>query len=310
MLCIFLTLLSIACLFAQEETGGPSHPTYQIQAFSTLYEIRVVDGKGNLVTGLSEDHFVILESGKRRPIQFFEPMVATPVSLGILLDTGSSSSEEQILTAKEAVFELIHALEPTDEVVIAVYDVDIHFLSELTTDRIELLRALENVSPGGRFSFFSKLAHVFASSGHTGRAVDRTLMKLKQCEHRNKVVLIFSAALGSIGPATQEHAEIAGAKLFAVTWKNRVGDALNFWGDKTASKRAIRGSGGIAFPGQEILERIYQLRESVKSFYLVAYEPLSPDTQDKEPELEIRIRNQPDLHVYAMPRVTRESPVY
>ena len=158
MLPILVGLLSIVSLSAQDERLDQTHPRYQVEAFSTLHEIRVIDERCNLVTGLPRENFIVLEAGKRRPIQYFEEIVSDPVSLAILLDTGSSASRDQILIAKEAVFELIHILEPADEVLIAVYDSDIHFLSELTRDRLELLRALENVSPSGRSSFLSKLA--------------------------------------------------------------------------------------------------------------------------------------------------------
>jgi VWFA-related protein len=194
---LFILLVSVMCqalFFQQEEESAEGRvaavqPKYQVQAYSTLHEVRVVDGDGHLVKGLTEDRFLVLESGKSRPIQYFEEMDASPLSLGILIDIGSSSDEKQILVAKAAAFELVHQLEPIDEVLIGVYDEDIHFLSDLTNERVELLRGIENVSPGGRISFFSKLAHAFASSAHTGWAVDKTLMRMKNCSHSNKIRL-------------------------------------------------------------------------------------------------------------------------
>jgi hypothetical protein len=227
-----------------------------------------------------------------------------------LLDIGSSSNEEQILAGKQAAFELIHLLDPDDEILLALYDQEVHFLSELTSERLSLLRAVENISPGGRAGFLSKLSRAFASSAHTGWAVDKTLMKMKGAKYGNKVVLVASAAFGSIGPATLEHLESAGAKLFAVTWKNRVGDALNFWGDKSASKGVRRGSGGLAFSGQEIAETIGVLRESLSSFYLVAYEPLDPEGEKEQPDLKIEIRGQPEFRVHAYNRVDRDHAFY
>jgi hypothetical protein len=251
----------------------------------------------------------VLESGEKRPIQYFEGIESSPVSLGILIDIGSSSSQEQIRVAKAAIFELVHQLDLKDEVLIGVYDREIHFLSDLTKERLELLRAIENISPGGRVSFFSKLANVFASSAHTGWAIDKTLMRIKNCDHANKILVVFSAAFGSIGPATMEHLQLGGAKLFAVTWKNRVGDALNFWGDKTASKRVVTGSGGIAFRGQTILERIEVLRESLKSYYLIAYEPVDAASRE-EGEVEIRIPGHPEYRIYSVRRIATDHWVY
>jgi len=298
----------------EQESGAGSEkagaPEYQVQSYSTLRELRVVDGDGQLVKGLTREEFLVLESGQARPIQYFEELDLSPLSLGVLLDIGSSSNEKQILVAKAAVFELLHQLDPADELLIGVYNEDIHFLSDLTTDRLELLRALENVSPGGRASFFSKLTNVFASSGHTGWAVDQTLMRMKACRHINKVLLVFSAAFGSIGPATQEHLRFADSKLFAVTWKNRVGDTLNFYGDKAAGKRAIGESGGIAFEGQSILEKIESLLDALKSFYLIAYEPLDLETEGEQEDLEISIPDCPEFKVHTFRRLTTGHAVY
>lgn len=305
MLRIVLFLLS-ACSFFPQNTSGNTfeqrNPRYRIRAYSNLYEVRVVDDRGNLVKAIPQERFIVLESGERRQIAYFEEVDATPVSLGILIDTGSSSSKQAILSAKAAVFELIHQLEPGDEILLGVYENDVHFLSELTSERVDLMRSLENVSPGGRIGFFSRLSHAFASSGHTGWAIDRTLMRLKESRHNYKVMLVFSAALGSIGPATQEHLRIAGARLFVVTWKNRAGDAFNFWGDRTAGKRAVRVSGGIYFPGQQVLEQIDQLRDSFKCFYLIAYEPLHGEGGGEDSDPDIRIRDHPDWQVHAVRR--------
>jgi len=305
-----VSIFQTSFVWQEGEVGRESlQPRYQIQAYSTLHELRVVDREGNSVKGLTEKSFLVLESGEQRPIQYFEEMESSPVSLGILVDIGSSSNEEQILVAKAAIFELVHLLDQTDEVLIGVYDTDIHFLSDLTKERLELLRAIENISPGGRINFFSKLAHVFASSAHTGWAIDKTLMRIKNCDHANKILVVFSAAFGSIGPATMEHLQLGGTKLFAVTWKNRAGDALNFWGDKTASKRVISGSGGIAFRGQTILERIEVLRESLESYYLIAYRPLDIASKE-EAEVEIQIPNHPEYRIHAVRRVATDHWVY
>ena len=314
----FLTLFLVASFVPGSQVSGEEGdvpegvgpPNYRVSAFSTLHEIRVVDKEGQIVRGLKADQFKIRVAGTQRPVQYFEEFEDAAVSLAILLDIGSSASEEQILAGKRTVFELIHLLDSEDEILLAVYDQDVHFLSELTSERLILLRAVENISPGGRIGFFSKLAHAFASSGHTGWAIDRTLMQMKGAKYSNKVVLVASAAFGSIGPGTLEHLEAAGAKLFAVTWKNRVGDALNFWGDKSASKGVRRGSGGVAFPGQEIAEKIDVLRESLSCFYLVAFEPLDQGAEEKQPDLEIEIQGHPDFEVHTFRRVVRDHAFY
>lgn len=285
-------------------------PKYTVKAYSSLLQVRVVDGEGRPVKGLKQEDFSVLENGRKVPIIHFEERESEPVSLALLLDVGSSMNEQQILLAKEFVFSLIHLLGQSDEILLAVYDRDVYFLSSLTRDRYELLEAVENIASGGRVGVWKKVAAGFGSSGMTGGAVDEALLELKHSAYKNKVVLVLSAAFGNLGRATMDHLALAGTRFFAVTWKNRVGDALNLWGDRTSKGEILEESGGLSFPGPQAVEWAERISGSLKAFYLLAFEPAESETDGSRPGLQVRIPARPGLQVSFARSVESKNPFY
>ena len=116
---------------------------------------------------------MVVERDVPRHILFFEEHNSAAVSLGILVDRGSAMTAEAIASSKNIILELVHLLDPQDEVIIGTYQPKVHFLSDLTRDRYQLIQAVENISPGDRAGFWSRLEGSFGSSGYTGSAVDQ-----------------------------------------------------------------------------------------------------------------------------------------
>lgn len=276
---------------------GQDVPKYTVQAYSSLLQVRVIDSQGHPVNGLQREDFVVSENARPVPIIHFEERQREPVSLAVLLDVGSSMSRQQILLAKEFVFSLVHLLDPSDEILLAVYDRDVYFLSSLTKDRYELLEAVENIASGGRVGVWKKLAAGFGSSGMTGGAVDGALLELKQSAYKNKVVLVLSAAFGNLGRATMDHLALAGTRFFAISWKNRVGDALNLWGDRVSRGEILDESGGLSFPGPLAVEWAERISSSLKTFYLLAYEPAGSDEDGDRSKLQVRVPGKAGMQV-------------
>lgn len=298
---LFLSLTPV--LDGQGSRGDEKvSPKFTVETYSTLLEFRVLNDSGQPVNGLSRDEILVLEEGRPRPVVFFEEREASSISLAVLIDIGSSASETQIRHSKQAVHELIHLLDPEDEILIGVYHREVEFLSSLSRDRLKLVEAIDNIAPGARLGKWQKLATLFASSGHTGYAIDMSLSKLKESSGELKVILILSAGAASIGEATEEHLRQAGARVFLVSWRNRLGEAFNLWGDRTGRKNLMRNLGGVPFSGYMILERVQALVDTMRSFYLVAYEPADENEPIDERDLEIEVPSHPGSQAYTLRR--------
>ncbi len=303
-----LTVVTLGLASLSSSLQAQQEPRFKISTYSTLHELRVLDQQGDRVPGLTRSDFRVVERDAPRPTLFFEEHNSAAVSLGILLDRGSTMTAEAIASSKEIILELVHILDPADEVIIGTYQGEVHFLSDLTRDRHQLSRAVENISPGGRAGFWSRLGAAFGSSGYTGSAVDHTLLQLKKAEHPIRIVLVISAAFGNLGEATRDHLLEAGARFFGVGFPNRMGDALGLWGDKTARGAIIRQTAGVSFVASRVAEDLSLLRKTMKHFYLLAYEPTEGSEEFDEQNLKFSVRGHPEYRVHSLRRVgTRDS---
>ncbi len=208
----FLHLLTLVVSFSGVTAWGQESADFLVKAYSTLTEVRVLNSSGEPVEGLEQKDFEVTVDSRVRPLLFFEERNNSRVSLAILVDIGSSMSEEAIGSAKESILELIHLLDPVDEIAVAVYDRKVEFLSELTSNRLDLLEAIRNIPVGARTSFWKRLGTAFGTSALTGSAVDEALLRLKKARHALHVVLAFSSAFGNLGAGTEEHLAISGAR--------------------------------------------------------------------------------------------------
>ncbi|HRR56918.1 MAG TPA: hypothetical protein P5057_08110, partial [Acidobacteriota bacterium] len=145
-------------------------PRFRVEAFSTTLEVRVVDEKGRFVHGLTTHDIQVRTDGGRRPIRVVEERGGVRLNLAVLVDIGSEMQLDELKAAREAIFELIHLLEPEDRISLFAYDRHVRLLAGPTTDRHELVEALWNLSIGGRSSWWKRLGRLFSSSALTGFA--------------------------------------------------------------------------------------------------------------------------------------------
>lgn len=285
-------------------------PRFLVSAYAALHEVRVTDRTGKPVLGLKRGDFIVKEDGQEREIIFGQENRNVAVTLGVLLDTGSAMSEKQIRTGKNLIFDLIHKLDSKDEILLATYDDEVHFLSPLTSDRLKLLESIRNISLGGRPRLWSRLGTLFASSANTGWAVDKTLLNLRRTKHPDRIILVISAAFGNIGKATQDHLQSAGVRFFAIRMRNSLGDIFNLGGDQTARKRIVEETGGISFDGDKILERIQLIHDSLKHYYLLAYDPADIEKPFSERKIQFLVSSHPYYRVHAVRRVDTSDSIF
>ncbi len=312
--CLLGTVLAVALLSVAAGSlagaRGQDRPRFRAESFANLHELRVLNSEGKPIHGLAREDFQAIASDVRElPLVYFEEQGAAPVCVALLIDTGSSMSSQNISTAKEFAFQLIHLLDRDDEILLATYDSEIHFLSRLTSDRHELVEGIWNIAPGGRPGKWARLGNLFVSESATGYAIDHALLMMKKSRHNDKVVVALSAGFGNIGPATEDHLNLAGARLFGVSFDSKLMDVFNLAGDQMARKRILKETGGIAWAGDHILERVEAIRDTLKSYYLSAYQ--TPE-EEKADDLKVtfRVRSHPEYQVYAARRTKSGSSFY
>jgi hypothetical protein len=306
---------------------------YRIDVDAAVYELRVFDERGASVMGLRGDDFSVMEAGKPRPLVYFEEIRSRPFSLAILLDVGSGMSAAHVREGKGLIFDLIHLLDPGDEIVIGLFaevgrrrkrdivtgldggDETVAFLSPLTRDRSALLRAIENIpvgerprrislqprpiTPPGSGGPAAALGIDFsASNSQAGRAVDEALIELSGVGCRDRAVLLISAGSPNLGDGTLDHLERAGAALFVVSFDFKIGGLLDLGFNRAGRRKVTRKTAGIEYSPADVAERI---RENLGHSYLIAFEP-KDSKGDGEPRVAFEVRDREDLSVTAARR--------
>ena len=310
-----------AGIFAQQ--ADSDQPRFRVDVRAALYEVRVRDAAGNVIRGLQQADFRVFEDGKPRPLTHFEESPSEKISLAILLDIGRSKSSKRILLGRQVMQQLVHLLDPGDEVLLGVYYQDVAFVCALTTDRYQMVEGIQNIgyigsgAGPGKWKSLANLLISGTSQGSslgngslTGYAVDESLLKLKKARNPVKAVLVVSAGFGGIGEATLDHLRLAGSRFFAVSLGNRAGDIFSLGGDQAARKRIVRDTGGISYSGKEVLQRLEQLRDSLKHFYLLAYSPAPGDDNLLKRKVEVRLPGHPQAQISFVRRTRSGSSFY
>ena len=74
---------------ATKDQSKPDQPTFRSGSRTVAVYATVADGRGRLVTNLTQDDFEIYDNGKKQPITLFESGVQ-PITLVMMLDRSGS----------------------------------------------------------------------------------------------------------------------------------------------------------------------------------------------------------------------------
>ena len=129
---------------------------------------------GRFVSGLSKEDFTVYDNGAPQPITHFSSE-RVPVSLGILLDSSGSMTEEKMSAARAAINRFIGTLLDKDDELFFMEFADAAYLrQDWTTDRRAITRAVGRVRAGGGTAMYDAIAQalpVAASGMHRKKAL-------------------------------------------------------------------------------------------------------------------------------------------
>jgi len=114
-----------------------------IRINSTLITIpvSVMDRDGRYVPNLQKEEFRVWEDGVEQDVAFFQS-VDKPFSVVLMLDT-SPSTQFRLEDIQDAAITFVNQLRADDKVMVVSFNDDIKILSEFTTDRRKLERAIQ-----------------------------------------------------------------------------------------------------------------------------------------------------------------------
>ena len=144
--------------------------TQTVPVFAT-----VIDAERRLVPSLDKSAFTILDNGKSQEITFFLNEIQ-PFTVVIMLDT-SLSMTANIGRLRAAAEQFLIRMLPEDKGQVGAFNDKIQFSGEFTSDRDELIGALEELQFGNPTKLYD--------------AISESMDRLKNVDSR-KVVLVFT----------------------------------------------------------------------------------------------------------------------
>ena len=108
--------------------------------------VSVMDRDGRYVPNLRKDDFRLWEDGVEQEVAFFSS-VDKPFSVVLMLDT-SPSTQFRLEDIQDAAIAFVNQLRPDDRVMVVSFNNNINMLSDFTTDRSRLDRAIRRAHTG------------------------------------------------------------------------------------------------------------------------------------------------------------------
>lgn len=143
---IKITLSLLLCFFAFSNFVKAQDPTdddkpIKVDTLLMTIPLTVSDAKGHNVPGLKKQNFSIFQNGEEQDVVLFLNEEA-PMNVAILLDT-SYSTRDVLDEIQDAARDFIKILRPDDRALIVSFDNRTQILSDLTSDRKKLSRAID-----------------------------------------------------------------------------------------------------------------------------------------------------------------------
>ena len=241
----FINALSTS---AQEKQGDAP-----IKVQTTLVSVPVIvsDRQGRYVSGLKVADFKLYQDRSEQPISVFDA-VEEPLNVALLIDT-SRSTQPVLDDIKSAGLKFLKELRTQDRAMIVSADYDVHVLSQLTSDRKTLERAVKSAKTAEEFGTVLR------------DAVDAVISRgFKRVDGRKAIVVLTDGkdAGSRIGEqALLDEAAESGAMIYTVLFET--GFKRRGWIDAPPFPRR-RGWGRDRFPPQRP-RRNEQRRQRVES---------------------------------------------
>ena len=136
-----LVAVSSGAAQEQERAGEFSSRVQLVEVYAT-----VTDAKGELVTGLGQDGFEVLEDNQRQDVSTFAAG-EFPLTVALGVDRSWSMAGDKLRLAKRAAQSFLRELRPNDRSMVVAISSQADVIAPLSTDRFTQTRAIDALDP-------------------------------------------------------------------------------------------------------------------------------------------------------------------
>jgi Ca-activated chloride channel family protein len=270
-----LLVLSSAAARAQSPPVAPTPadaPTYTESAASeyVLLPVVVLDKKGRFVDGLAKKDFRVRVETTPVGLDTFERDDGAPVSMAFLVDSsGSMEIAGKMENTKRAIRSIVEARQPGDDFALFAFsEGEVRMVADFSTDSKKILKALDEISPGGQTALFDAVA---------------ATPKLLKGKNAKRAILLFTDGVDNASKLSPgDMAEIlqqVSTPVYAIGMKNVMYDLLDRKQREELFVENLRmlsaSSGGKMFlVGEEDLRPLAaKLSSEVRKQYILGFSP-------------------------------------
>ena len=254
----------------------------QFQSGVDLVEVyaTVTDPRGQLVTGLTREDFVVEEDGERQAIHTFSAG-EFPLSLAIAIDRSFSVSRDRLAATVSAVRGLLRELRGDDQVMLVAIGSETETLAPLAVDRSTAVAALNALAPWGTTPLHdATLAAIEAIEPAAGR---RALILLSDGNDR------YSQATAD---ELIDRVRRKDVLIYPIALSNRRPEIF-------AELAAVTGGRSFHVPdGRSLPSTLSAIARELRFQYLLGYAPPSSDPRRGWRSIRVVV-NRPNVHVRA-----------
>lgn len=120
--------------------------------------VSVLDRDGRFISGLRQQDFRIFENGIEQKVDYFQS-VEQPFTVILLIDV-SPSTKFKIDEIQQAAITFVDQLRPSDRVMVIAFDKNVHVMSPITNNRMQLRNAIRETQFGDGTGLYEAVDYV------------------------------------------------------------------------------------------------------------------------------------------------------
>jgi Ca-activated chloride channel family protein len=308
------TALPLVCLLLVGALGGhsqsapaittrPNPPPIAVKTELVVLPVRVIDGTGDSIRGLSVNNFRVYEDGRVQRISLFQ-LEDTPVTVGLVVDH-SRSMGPKLAEVVAAISSFAQSSNPQDEMFIVDFNDSVSFQlpggKPFTHDQSELASAASAVSVGGKTALYD--------------AVYEALKHLDLAHGDKKALIVVSD--GGDNASNHKYAEVLAlarrsqAVIYAIGLIGAPNEAEQ---DPRILRRLCDDTGGMAFfpeASQTVVMVTARIASALREQYTLGFTSNRTDADHSFRKIQVKV-NAPGhgkIRVQTRPGYSNTDPV-
>ncbi len=278
-----------------EIVSDSDEDTIKVDTNLVTVPVSVFDRNGLYIADLDKENFKIFEDGKEQQIEFFATS-DMPVTVALLIDISPSTSFK-IDEIQNAAIAFVDQLNPQDKVMVIEFDRSYRILTDPTTDRQRIYKAIRKANFGDGTSLYD--------------TVDYTLRKAMRRVEGRKAIVLFTDGVDTTSSRSNydrsvNEAEESESIIFPIYYNTFLDQRMtsstilmkpNTRGEYALAKQYLKDladyTGGRVFDaaatGAGLIRTFESIAEELRRQYTIGFIPQETGTPGQRKTLKVRV---------------------